>query len=274
MTKNTKPVKGSKRRVARELAVSILPQLIKLRDKPEQADLLKVINRSVNMLCEHAEECLSEADALRQKAYAEIQDLEIEHPDNAHRVQDLVPVNVTTAQLKEQLINLEQASNLVAEALGVPQLLEYVQSGSKEAEEIQNFIFQLVDMYMSHRDVIDDFIRYAKSKWKVERMVSVDRDILRLACAEALFAQEVPIPVCINEAVELTHRFADERAAKYINGILGDLATEASSFRRTGEFSFALGESSSVAEASEEEAVAKRGKRAEEAKDEADGALK
>jgi N utilization substance protein B len=238
MPKSTKPAKSSKRRIARELVVSILPQLIKLRAKPGQVELHNVISRSVKMLCEHAEECLAEADALRQKAYAEIQELEIEHPDNANRVQDLLPVNVTTAQLQEQLLSLQQASNLISEALDVPQLLEYVQTGSKEAQEIQDFIFQLVDMYLSHQEVIDDFIRYAKSKWKVERMVSVDRDILRLACAEALFAQDVPIPVCINEAVELTHRFADERAAKYINGILGDLATEASNFRRTGEFSF------------------------------------
>lgn len=236
---NTNPASGYKRRrIARELAVSVLPQLIKNRSKLQRVEFDRIVSQSVNMLCEHAKECLAEADALREQAYSQIADVEVEHPDNAARVSELVPVKVTTAELKQQLVHLERAIHLVSEALDVPQLIEYGRGGTKDAEEIRNFVFALVDTYLSHRDEIDEFVRYAKSKWKVERMVSVDRDILRLACAEALFAQDVPIPVCINEAVELTHRFADEKAAKYINGILGDLASEASHFRRTGNFSF------------------------------------
>jgi N utilization substance protein B len=238
MKQNTKRTSVSKRHIARELAVSVLPQLLKQHSKLAKAELQQIITQSINMLCEHARECLDEANALREKMRAQILDIEIEHPDNDNRIRDLQPVKVTTAELQEQLISLEQATNLVSEALDVPQLLEYKHK-SKDAEEIRDFIFQLINTYLSHRDEIDDFIRYAKSKWKIERMISIDRDILRLACAETLFLQDVPIPVSINEAVELTHRFADEKAAKYINGILGDLAAEASNFRRTGKFSYA-----------------------------------
>jgi hypothetical protein len=39
--------------------------------------------------------------------------------------------------------------------------------------------------------------------------------------------------VAISEAVELSHRFADERAAKFINGVLADLAEEAEAVRRS-----------------------------------------
>ena len=56
-----------------------------------------------------------------------------------------------------------------------------------------------------------------KEALAVDRMVSIDRDILRLACAEAFFIEEVPVNVAISEAVELAHRFADEKAAKFIN---------------------------------------------------------
>ncbi len=67
-------------------------------------------------------------------------------------------------------------------------------------------------------------------------MVSIDRDILRLACTEAFFLKEVPINVAISEAVELCHRFADERAAKFVNGVLSDMVEQAKEFRRTGQF--------------------------------------
>ncbi len=67
-------------------------------------------------------------------------------------------------------------------------------------------------------------------------MVSIDRDILRLACAEAFYMPDIPVAVAINEAVELCHRFADEKAAKFINGILADLDEEAEHFRQYGTF--------------------------------------
>jgi transcription termination factor NusB len=38
--------------------------------------------------------------------------------------------------------------------------------------------------------------------------------------------------VAVSEAVELSHRFADAKAAKFINGILGDLVEEAEAVRR------------------------------------------
>jgi hypothetical protein len=46
----------------------------------------------------------------------------------------------------------------------------------------------------------------------------------------------VPVNVAIAEAVQLCHRFADERAAKFINGVLSDLAEEAKYFRNQGKF--------------------------------------
>jgi N utilization substance protein B len=66
-------------------------------------------------------------------------------------------------------------------------------------------------------------------------MVSIDRDIIRLACAEAFYLPEIPINVAISEAVELSHRFADARAAKFINGVLADIGEDAKHFRKTGE---------------------------------------
>ena len=66
-------------------------------------------------------------------------------------------------------------------------------------------------------------------------MVSIDRDILRLACTEAFYMSEIPVNVCISEAVELCHRFADQKAARFINGILGELSDEAKHFRFHGK---------------------------------------
>jgi N utilization substance protein B len=249
------------RHIARELAVIVLPQLSK-KTNFEEIKLDTLIAKTVSMLCDYAKHNLTEADALLQQSSAELVDAEVEHPDNAETIDELKPVQLTSEQLKKQVINLQRAVNLIAEALDVPALSlqrggaqnfvkceacghtnEIHLRGDTESD-IRNFLKNLLQTYWQHREEIDRFIKRAKSKWQVNRMVSIDRDILRLACAEAFFMPEIPISVCINEAVELCHRFADDKAAKFINGVLGDLAQEARYFRNKGVFPEELNEES------------------------------
>ena len=56
-------------------------------------------------------------------------------------------------------------------------------------------------------------------------MPMVDRAILRCAVCEMLFVDDVPVKVCINEAVELAKDFGGEdESASFVNGILGNIA--------------------------------------------------
>lgn len=245
----------SARRIARELAVITFPQLPKDKSKLEKTDLSLLLVRAVQMLTDHAKQCLADADAFVSKAGQQLLEIEDEHPDNANSVDELAPVRVTTGNLRDQVLLLDRAIHLISEALDIPEVAaqaggvtlelqcKHCKSPSKyslprtETTEVIEFITRLLTTYMEHREEIDEFIRRVKAKWKVERMVSIDRDIVRLACAEAFFMPDIPIAVSINEAVELTHRFADDKAAKFINGLLRDLAEEAKQFRRTGSFS-------------------------------------
>lgn len=204
------------------------------------------------MLSDYAKQNLADANALLLKSADALDNIEMEHPDNRDNIEHLVSVPLNSGQLREQLELIERALHLLSEALDIPVMV--AQCGHAEIEtkcrkcgtsgtthlespepsEVKDFLFRLVNTYAEHRDEIDEFIRQAKAKWKIERMVSIDRDIVRLACAEAFFITDVPINVCVSEAVELSHRFADEKAVKFINGILGDLARHASQYRKTG----------------------------------------
>ncbi|HEY9787495.1 MAG TPA: transcription antitermination factor NusB [Candidatus Obscuribacterales bacterium] len=237
----------SARRIAREIAVILMPQLPKDKSKLEDLDLDTLIGKTVHMLCDYAKQNLADANGLLVKCSEELVDIEVDHPDNIDSVDALKPVNVTTGQLREQLSAIDRALNLVAEALDIPEMaviatkeslakdgLAWRQAGEQAGSrrsEIKDFLTRLITTYLDNRDQIDSYLKDARAKWQVERMVSIDRDILRLACAEAFYMPEVPINVCISEAVELAHRFADEKAAKFINGILGDLADSARAFR-------------------------------------------
>ena len=52
----------------------------------------------------------------------------------------------------------------------------------------------------------------------------VDRNILRMAVYEMLFAQEKqPVNIAVNEAVELAKLYGSEKSGSFINGVLGQL---------------------------------------------------
>ena len=58
--------------------------------------------------------------------------------------------------------------------------------------------------------------------WSLERMNRVDLAILRVAVFEIL-AGQVPEPVVVNEAVELSKQYSTERSPAFINGVLGSI---------------------------------------------------
>ena len=69
-------------------------------------------------------------------------------------------------------------------------------------------------------DKIDRMIADAASNWRIERIASTDKNLLRIAIFEMLQMADVPPQVAINEAVEIAKRFAGEDSPKFINGVL------------------------------------------------------
>ncbi|MGB3224259.1 MAG: transcription antitermination factor NusB [Desulforhopalus sp.] len=67
---------------------------------------------------------------------------------------------------------------------------------------------------------IDSLIADAASNWRIERIASTDKNLLRIAVFEMLQMADVPPQVAINEAVEIAKRFAGDDSPKFINGVL------------------------------------------------------
>ena len=93
-----------------------------------------------------------------------------------------------------------------------------------EADEI-DFASRIVGAADEKRQDIDDLIEKSSKNWRLNRMPVVDRNILRLATAELLFFDDVPVSVTINEAVELAKRFGDKDSRAFVNGILDRIAS-------------------------------------------------
>ena len=72
---------------------------------------------------------------------------------------------------------------------------------------------------------IDHKIEEAVRRWRLDRLASVDRNILRMAIAEML-EFDTPAAVIIDEAIEIARRFGSEKSPDFVNGILDSVKTQ------------------------------------------------
>ena len=91
--------------------------------------------------------------------------------------------------------------------------------------ELAAYCLSLVDGVTRHQAEIDPKISAVAENWRLTRMLPVDRNVLRLGAFELLFDPEKqPIPVVIDEAIELARRYGSTDSPKFVNGILDKLA--------------------------------------------------
>jgi len=102
--------------------------------------------------------------------------------------------------------------------------LEILQLRQNELDlPVREFTKDLVSGVESHRRKIDELIATYSQGWDMDRMPVVDRNILRLAIYELLWSSEVPVPVVIDEAVQLAQTLSTDDSSKYINGVLSKI---------------------------------------------------
>lgn len=84
----------------------------------------------------------------------------------------------------------------------------------------KEFAEKLIKGAIEKKSEIDGTIAKFATKWKIDRMAVVDRNILRIATYEMLNCPEIPPVVSINEAVEIAKSFGGDESSSFVNGIL------------------------------------------------------
>jgi transcription antitermination protein NusB len=90
-----------------------------------------------------------------------------------------------------------------------------------ETPPVPEHTVRLVEGVAEHAGRIDALIDAHASNWSIDRLPDVDRAILRMAVFELLWADDVPDPVVIDEAVELAKTLSTDDSPAYVNGVLG-----------------------------------------------------
>jgi N utilization substance protein B len=101
-----------------------------------------------------------------------------------------------------------------------------LEESAETQQEILEFTRQIVDGVFHNVREIDQLIESHSTHWKISRMPSVDRNILRMAVFELLYCPDIPPSVTINEAIEIGKRFGTEESGAFINGVLDHIAKD------------------------------------------------
>ena len=90
------------------------------------------------------------------------------------------------------------------------------------------FMKKLLRGVLEKTDDLNNIIEKAAPEWPLDKISTVDRNILRMGLYELLFSdrKEVPSKVAINEAIELAKSFGGDKSGKFVNGVLGAVYKE------------------------------------------------
>lgn len=120
------------------------------------------------------------------------------------------------------LFQLEFAPNDETEFYEKLSIENAIEEDTKVQQRRLTYIEDAVKGTRANLAEIDEMIKSRlKTGWTLNRLSTADRNILRLAVYEMVFAEKkIPVSVAINEAIELAKKYGADNSSRFINGIL------------------------------------------------------
>jgi len=112
-----------------------------------------------------------------------------------------------------------------SEPLRLDELLKTQDSSVEFSADVQLYAKELIHGVQENRSEIDKVIQQFSSNWKIDRMATIDRNLLRVAIFELKFATTPLSPsIIINEAIEIAKIYGGTDSSSFVNGILDQVA--------------------------------------------------
>ena len=213
------------RTAAREIAILALPQLPKDTGRLANSTFNEIILALSRSLSDYAKKNLAAVSADLQRIEKFLLNVEIEHPDNEEHTSQLQPVLIPDTKVLREQINLIQATATeLLNILEIPELVTHT-----DQKQTLDYLLTLLSSYAENKDKINETIdqaaqrREKDKKWKLSRMVRLERDILRISTTELLYISDTPTEVICDEAVKLAEKYGGDESKKFVNGVLRDV---------------------------------------------------
>ena len=110
-----------------------------------------------------------------------------------------------------------------AELRGEPVLDVLAERIAMASPPVSAYAAELVRGVAAHQPRIDELISKYAEGWTLDRMPTVDRNVLRIGVYELLWAPDIPDAVAISEAVLLSRDLSTDASPTFVNGLLARL---------------------------------------------------
>ncbi len=88
-----------------------------------------------------------------------------------------------------------------------------------EMDMLNDFVYSLVSGVIEKQKDINALANKYLIDWDIDRLSKIDKAILSIGIYELMYTETPPI-VAINEAIELSHKYSDDKVVKMINATL------------------------------------------------------
>ncbi len=212
------------RRAARELALILFSQFDKKITSYSSKDFEDIMLKSVRILSNNASEelKLSVGSLIDIKNYVDT--YEAEHESNLSRPIGAKDKPVPVPTTEDLSANIETVLDVVEKTLLALEIAEFTTLESQS--EVQEYVIQIAEAFKAHYEEIDNEIQKYTTGWDINRLVKMDKDILRIAIIELLYTKGAPMRVVVDEAVELAKKYSTEDSSAFVNGVLAKVVVE------------------------------------------------
>ena len=212
------------RRASRELAFILFSQFDKTITNYSKENLDDIIVKSVRILSSSASDDLKISLGALIDMKNKIDDYEAEHEINLNRPLEAANIPVPLPMTSEMTTRVEEMIEVAEKALLALEIAEFTTLESQG--EVKNYAIQIAETFQKNHEEIDSIIKKYSTGWDFERLVKMDKDILRIALSELLFIKETPMKVVVDEAVELAKKYSTDDSPSFINGVLAKVIVD------------------------------------------------
>ena len=211
------------RRAARELALILFSQMNSIENL-NKWDFQDIVLKSVRTLTNNSTDDLKTSvnSILKMKEF--IEEYQSNHPTNLQRPIEVSDVPVELPMTSDMQEKLDQLLDIAEKTMLAIEIAEMV--ALEENADVKEFVIKVANEYKAHKNEIDEQIKKFAIGWDFNRLVKMDKDILRIAICELVYIKDAPVKVVIDEALEVAKKYSTDDSASFINGILGKVVIE------------------------------------------------
>lgn len=212
------------RRAARELAFILFSQFDKKIVSYSKEDLKDIILKSVRILSSNASDELKITLGALIDMRDNIENYEANHETNLERPLGVSNIPVPIPMTSDMIGRINEMIDVAEKSLAALEIAEFTTLDSQN--DVKDYAVKIAETFQkNHKEVDDTIQKYAKN-WDIQRMVKMDKDILRIAIVELIYLKDAPMKVVVDEAIELAKKYSTDDSASFINGILAKVIVD------------------------------------------------